>query len=124
MKREVFNPGNVKPSLPLSHAVSADGIVFISGQLPFGENGRFPNGFEAQLHQVFANFSAALSAAGSSLSGVIKTTVFLKNMNNFTELNRIYGEYFADTPPARSTIEVARLPGDALVEIEAIAMKV
>lgn len=123
MKRDVFNPGNVKPALPLSHAVRAESLVFISGQLPFGKDGQFPEGFESQLRQVFINFSAALASAGSSLEGVVKTTCFLKDMNDFSDLNRIYGEYFKEAPPARSTIEVARLPNDALVEIEAIAMK-
>lgn len=123
MKKDVFNPGNVTPALPLSHAIHAAGFVFISGQLPFGAGGAYPDGFEAQLRQVFVNLTAALKAAGSDLPKVVKTTVFLKSMDDFAELNRIYGEYFASEPPARSTIEVARLPKDALVEIEAIALK-
>lgn len=122
MKREIYNPGNVTPALPLSHAVRAESLVFISGQLPF-VGGEYPDGFEPQLRQVFVNLTAALKAAGADLTSVLKTTVFLKDMKDFAELNRIYGEYFSKEPPARSTIEVARLPKDALVEIEAIALK-
>lgn len=122
MAKEICNPGGKAPALPLTHAVKANGFVFISGQLPLLPSGEVPEGFEAQFDQVFVNFEAALAAAGAGLADVVKTTVFLKDMNDFAELNRLYGERFASEPPARSTIEVARLPKDALVEIEAVAL--
>jgi 2-iminobutanoate/2-iminopropanoate deaminase len=121
MAKEIFNPGGQKPALPLSHAVKANGVVYISGQLPFQADGEYPKTFADQVSQVFKNLTAALSAAGLGLENVVKTTVFLKDMNNFAELNKLYGEHFPASPPARSTIEVARLPKDALVEIEAVA---
>jgi 2-iminobutanoate/2-iminopropanoate deaminase len=122
MTKECINPGDVAPALPLSHAVRANGFVFISGQLPVTASGEIPDTFEGQLRQVFANLEAALGAAGSSLEKVVKTTVFLKDLSSFAELNAIYGEFFKSQPPARSAYEVARLPKDALVEVEAIAM--
>ncbi|MDR4306792.1 deaminase [Chelatococcus sambhunathii] len=117
-----MNPGGAAPALPLTHAVRANGFVFISGQLPVTAAGELPDGFEAQLRQVLANLEAALEAAGSSFGKVVKTTVFMKDLNDFAALNTIYGEVFASQPPARSAYEVARLPRDALVEIEAVAL--
>lgn len=122
LSKECLNPGGAAPALPLSHAVRANGFVFISGQLPVTASGEVPETFEGQLRQVFANLEAALEAAGSSLRKVVKTTVFLKDLNRFAELNEVYGEFFESEPPARSAYEVARLPKDALVEIEAIAV--
>ena len=122
MDKECINPGGIAPALPLTHAVRANGFVFISGQLPVSALGELAETFEAQLRQVLSNLDAALQAAGSSLQKVVKTTVFLKDLNDFAELNRIYGEAFPSDPPARSAFEVARLPRDALVEIEAIAL--
>lgn len=121
MAKEIFNPGGQKPALPLSHAVKTNGTVYISGQLPFLASGEYPTSFAEQVNQVFVNLTAALKAAGLGLENVVKTTVFLKDMNNFTELNKLYGQHFSSNPPARSTIEVACLPKDALVEIEAVA---
>ena len=77
---------------------------------------------EEQTHQVFSNIKAVLEAAGSSLENVVKTTVFIKDMKQFSAINEIYGEYFSDHQPARSCVEVARLPKDALVEMEVIAL--
>ena len=122
MSREIFNPGGSAPALPLSNAVRANGFVFISGQLPVLSSGDLAQGFENQLRQVLTNLASALDAAGSDLSKVVKTTIFLKNIDNFAELNTIYAEFFSSNPPARSAYEVARLPRDALVEIEAIAV--
>lgn len=122
MSKEIFNPGGSAPALPLSHAVRANGFVFVSGQLPVLPSGELAQGFEPQLRQVLANLASALDAAGSDLSKVVKTTIFLKDMGNFAELNGIYAEAFPSNPPARSAYEVARLPRDALVEIEAIAL--
>jgi len=111
-----------QPKLPYSQAVINGNLVYTSGTLPFKPDGTFLEGtFAEQLHQVFANLQAVLEAAGTNLNKVIKTTVFLKNMDDFAQLNEIYGSYFSDHLPARSTIEVARLPKDALVEIELIA---
>ncbi|MFC4766784.1 RidA family protein [Effusibacillus consociatus] len=111
-----------QPNLPYSQAVKVGNLVYTSGTLPFRPDGTFVDGtFEEQLHQVFANLEAVLDAAGTSLNKVVKTTVFLKNMDDFAKLNEIYGSYFKEHRPARSTIEVARLPKDALVEIELVA---
>lgn len=110
------------PVLPYSQAIRSGNLVYVSGTLPFRPDGSFVEGnFEEQLHQVFANLKAVLEAAGTGLRGVVKTTVFLKDMNDFARLNEIYADYFGVHRPARSTIEVARLPKDALVEIELVA---
>jgi 2-iminobutanoate/2-iminopropanoate deaminase len=107
---------------PYSQAIACSGFVFVSGQLPLHPaTGEMPDGIEAQTRQSLDNLTAILKAAGSSLAAVIKTTVFLKNMDEFAIMNRIYGEYFTSDFPARSTIEVAKLPRGALVEVEAIA---
>ncbi len=108
---------------PYSQAISTGDLVFASGQLPFDLSGKIPDGVEAQTRQSLANLSAVLEAGGASLATVVKTTVFLKNMGDFAVMNGIYAEHFKELPPARSTIEVARLPRDALVEIEAIAIR-
>lgn len=107
---------------PYSQATRCGDFVFASGQLPIDPaTGEFPEGVEAQTKQSLANLSAVLEAGGASLGSIVKTTVFLKNMTDFAAMNGVYATYFPDAPPARSTIEVARLPRDALVEIEAVA---
>jgi len=109
---------------PYSQAIRTEQFVFASGQLPIDPvSGSIPDGIERQTRQSLANLSAVLEAGGGSFGSVVKTTVFLKNMNDFAVMNGIYAEFFTDAPPARSTIEVARLPKDALVEIEAIALR-
>jgi 2-iminobutanoate/2-iminopropanoate deaminase len=109
---------------PYSQAIRTEQFVFASGQLPIDPaSGNIPDGIERQTRQSLANLSAVLEAGGGSFGSVVKTTVFLKNMNDFAVMNGIYAEFFKDAPPARSTIEVARLPKDALVEIEAIALR-
>lgn len=110
---------------PYSQAIAVDGLVFCSGQIGLDPaNGEMaPGGVEAQTHQVLKNLAAVLAAAGTDLSKAVKTTVFLKNMADFAAMNGVYAGYFGDTPPARSTIEVARLPRDALVEIEIVATR-
>ena len=106
-----------------SQGIKTPNFVFASGQMPIiPETGTIPDGVEAQTRQVLANLTAVLTAGGADLSSVTKTTVFLKNMSDFEVMNRVYSEHFTSNPPARSTIEVARLPKDALVEIEAIAV--
>lgn len=107
---------------PYAQAVMIDSLVFTSGQIPLQPNGELvQGGIREQAHQVFKNLIAVLESAGGSLHDVIKTTVFLQDMNQFGELNEVYAEYFGDHTPARSCVEVARLPKDVLVEIEAIA---
>lgn len=107
---------------PYSQAIRANGLVFVAGQLPLGLDGTIAEGVEAQTRQSLANVCAVLEAAGASAADVVKTTVFLKNMNDFAAMNAVYAETFGQALPARSTIEVARLPRDVLVEIECIAV--
>lgn len=109
---------------PYSQAIKTNGLVFASGQIPTDpETGQFvQGGIEEQTEQVLRNLSAVLEAAGSSLSRVVKTTVFLADMQEFGAMNEIYGKFFNEDPPARATVEAARLPRDARVEIEAIAL--
>jgi 2-iminobutanoate/2-iminopropanoate deaminase len=108
---------------PYSQAIRIDRWVFTSGQIPLQANGQLiEGGIIEQAHQVFNNLQAVLAASGSSLKQVVKATVFLKDMNQFPELNQVYAHYFGDHKPARSTVEVSRLPKDVLVEIEIIAI--
>lgn len=109
---------------PYSQAIAVNGMLFCAGQTPIdpATGNLVPGGIEEQTHQALKNVGAVLRAAGSDYSKVIKTTVFLKNMNEFAAMNAIYATYFTDAPPARSTVEVARLPKDCLVEVEAIAL--
>jgi len=108
---------------PYSQAIAAGGFVYCSGQLGLDPTSAelVEGGIEAQTHQVLKNLAAVLKAAGSDLHRVVKTTVFLKNMGDFAAMNGVYAGYFGDVPPARSTVEVARLPRDGLVEIELVA---
>jgi 2-iminobutanoate/2-iminopropanoate deaminase len=98
--------------------------VFVSGQLALkpGEKELVPGGITEQTEQVLANLQAILEAAGSSLGLLVKTTVFLQNLDDFAGMNEVYARHVGDSPPARSTVEVAKLPSGALVEIEAIAL--
>lgn len=109
---------------PYSQAIIAGGLVFCSGQIPIdpatGE--LVAGGIEEQTHRVLINLQAVLEAAGSGLDRVLKTTVFLQNMGDFAAMNAVYATYFPNDPPARSTVEVAKLPRNALVEIECIAL--
>ena len=108
---------------PYSQAQIAGGFVFASGQIPIiPETGALAEGLEAQAHQVFRNISALLTAAGSDISRVVKTTVFIKDMNDFGAINAIYARHFREPFPARSCVEVARLPKDVLLECEVIAV--
>lgn len=107
---------------PYSQARIAGGLVYTSGQIGIiPETGAVAEGLEAQAHQVFKNLTELLKAAGSDMSKVVKTTVFIKDMNDFAAINAIYAQYFAEPYPARSCVEVARLPKDVLVECELIA---
>ena len=109
---------------PYSQAVVAGGFVFASGQIPIDpETGQFvEGGVGEQTAQVLRNLSKVLEAAGSDLSRVVKTTVFLADMNDFAAMNETYATFFTEEPPARSTVQAARLPRDARVEIDVIAL--
>lgn len=109
---------------PYSQAIEVNGLVYTSGVIPVvPETGEIPEGIEAQANQAIGNLIALLNAAGSDEFKVIKTTVFIKDMNDFGKINEIYASYFTGDYPARSCVEVARLPKDVLIEIEAIAVK-
>ena len=109
---------------PYSQAVKANGLIFASGQIPIDpQTGQFvTGGIEEQTEQVLKNLAAVLEAAGSNLSRIVKTTVFLVDMQEFAAMNGVYAKFFKEQPPARATVEAARLPRDARVEIEAIAL--
>ena len=109
---------------PYSQAIKAGGLVFVSGQLPLqpGQKELMGGEIGAQTEQVFTNLRAILEEAGSSLDQLVKTTVFLQNLDDFAGMNEVYAKHVGSTPPARSTVEVAKLPSGALVEIEAIAL--
>ncbi|WP_342513927.1 RidA family protein [Sporosarcina sp. FSL K6-1522] len=108
---------------PYAQAVSVNGLIYTSGQIPLTPEGLLVEGtIEEQTHQVFANLKAVLAEAGSSLDQVVKATVFIKDMNEFVALNDVYAQHFGTHTPARSTVEVARLPKDVKVEIEVIAL--
>jgi 2-iminobutanoate/2-iminopropanoate deaminase len=109
---------------PYSQAIKANGLVFVSGQVAIDPaNQQVMSGDVAmQTDRALKNLAAILKAAGSGLEKVVRSTVFLKNMNDFTAMNAVYGKYFNAAPPARSTVEVARLPKDVLVEIDVIAL--
>jgi len=110
------------PIGPYSQAIRANGFVFVSGQIPIHpKTGAVDDGIQDQTHRVIKNLSAILDAAGSGLDRVVKTTVFMADLDDFPSFNQIYEKYFADTKPARATIQAARLPKEVLVEMEAIA---
>ena len=123
--KEIITSPNVPPAAgPYSTAVRQNGFVFLSGQIPLDPQTRqlVTGSIEEQTTRVIENLKVVLEAAGLSLNDVVKTTVFLKDMNNFSRMNETYGKFFGDKPPARTTVEVARLPRDVQVEIEAIAI--
>lgn len=106
-----------------SQAVRVGNLLFASGQIPLRPDGSLEEGdITAQTEQVMENVTAILKAAGLGLNDVVKATCFLKDLSHFAAFNEVYGRYFADNPPARSTVEVARLPKDVLVEVEIIAV--
>ncbi|MPM43985.1 2-iminobutanoate/2-iminopropanoate deaminase [bioreactor metagenome] len=122
MKEQVKTTGAPAAIGPYSQGIKAAGLVFVSGQLPINpETGSFPNGIEAQTEQSIKNCKAILEGAGSSIAKVVKTTVFLKDMNDFAAMNGVYAKFFTEPFPARAAVEVARLPKDAMVEVECIA---
>ncbi len=123
MKAVVLTDRGPKPIGPYSQAIKANGLLFVSGQVALDpKTGEMLNGdIRQQTERVLENLKGILEAGGSSLHHVVKTTVFLKDMNEFTAMNDVYARFFTATPPARATVQVARLPKDALVEIEAFA---
>lgn len=122
-KTIIATPNAPKALGPYSQAVRVGDFLFLSGQIPLQpETGELvTESFEAQVRQVFENLKAVLNAAGADFSHVVKTTVFLKNMDDFAQMNGIYAEFFPSAPPARSTVQAAKLPRDVAIEIEAIA---
>ncbi|MEO1289109.1 MAG: RidA family protein [Chloroflexota bacterium] len=125
MAKQIVNTEHAPAAVgPYSQAIIANGFVYTAGQIPLipSEGKMIEGDIQIQTRQVLENLNAVLEAAGSSLSNVIKTTIFLDSMDDFAKVNEVYGEFFTDEPPARSTVEVARLPLGALVEIEAVAI--
>ncbi len=124
MKQTIATEKAPKAIGPYSQAVAHNGLVYLSGQIPLDPvtNQLVEGDITAQTERVLLNLAAVLEAAGSSLKKVLKTTVYLKNMDDFPKVNEVYGRYFDENPPARSTVEAARLPRDVQVEIDAIAI--
>lgn len=125
MSRTIISAPDAPAALgPYSHAVSGAGLVFTAGQVGIvpGTGALAGGGIEAQTRQVLENIGAVLRAAGTDFDRVVKTTIFLASMDDFATVNGIYAQYFAQEPPARSTVAVAGLPLGALVEIETVAL--
>jgi 2-iminobutanoate/2-iminopropanoate deaminase len=123
MKTVILTPRGPKPIGPYSQAIKSNGFLFVSGQVALDpQSGEFVGAeVRQQTERVLENLKGILEAGGSSFQHVVKTTVFLKDMNDFASMNEVYARYFPAAPPARSTVQAARLPKDALVEIEVIA---
>ena len=123
--KKVISTTNAPAAIgPYSQAIEANGFVFASGQIPVNPaTGEIPEVIEAQAEQVMKNMKNLLEAAGTSLENVVKTTVFIQRMDDFGTINGIYAKYFEKDCPARSCVEVAKLPKDVLLEMEAIAVK-
>lgn len=124
MREVISTDAGPKAIGPYSQAIKANGFVFVSGQVPFDPATQqlVVGDIAVQTERVLQNLSGILKAAGSSLDKAVKVGVFLKNMSDFAAMNEVYGRYFTQAPPARSTVEVARLPKDVLVEIDVIAL--
>lgn len=125
MARETINAKNAPAAVgPYVHAVKAGNTLYTSGQLGLiPETGVLPEGVEAQAKQAMENLKAVVEAAGMTMADIVKTTVFLADINDFAAVNTIYASYFTGDAPARSCVQVAKLPKDGLVEVEAIAVK-
>lgn len=124
MRRAVSSPAAPKAIGPYSQAIQAGPLLFLSGQIPLDpETGQMIEGdIAAQTHRVFKNLQAVLEAAGATLDDVVRTTVYVADMNDFAVINEVYGAYFSSPAPARATVQAARLPKDARVEIDMIAV--
>jgi len=125
MKKRIITAKKAPAAVgPYSHAVMAGPFVFVSGQIPINQQGEMVQGdIVVQTVQVLENLKAILEAADLTLKDVVKTTVFLADMADFAEMNRVYGEFFSSEPPARSTVQVSRMARNAAVEIEAVAVR-
>ena len=124
--REIISTKDAPQAIgPYSQAIKANGFVFTSGQIAIDPSTQqvMAGDVAAQTERVLRNLSEILEAGGSGLGKVVRSTVFLKNMNDFAAMNQVYGKYFSSAPPARSTVEVARLPKDVSVEIDVIALE-
>jgi 2-iminobutanoate/2-iminopropanoate deaminase len=123
MKEVVLTARAPKPIGPYSQGIKSNGLLFLSGQVALDpQTGEFVGAdVRQQTERVFENIKGVLEAAGANFNHVVKTTVFLKDMNDFAAMNEVYARYFPAAPPARSTVQAARLPKDALVEIEVVA---
>jgi 2-iminobutanoate/2-iminopropanoate deaminase len=124
MSKQIISTDKAPKAIgPYSQAVRIEKFLFLSGQIPINPaSGEIKGDIQSQTTQVLENIKAVLIAAGSSMNNIVKTTVFLKDLNDFTAMNEIYQKYFIIDPPARSTVEVSRLPKGALIEIESIAL--
>mgnify|MGYP005839465069 CR=1 FL=1 len=124
MERQVvLTPRAPSPVGPYSQAIRAGNLVFVAGQIPLDPaTGVVPEGITGQTRLVLHNLTAVLEAAGAALADVVKTTVYMTDLGEFAAMNEVYGEFFHERPPARATVQVARLPKDARVEIDAIAI--
>lgn len=122
--KKIINTSKAPQAIgPYSQAVKIDGFIFTSGQIPVSpETGEVEADIQAQAKQALENLQEVLKAAGASMEKVIKTTVFIKDMNDFAAINEVYAQYFTDNYPARSCVQVAKLPMDVGVEIEAVAV--
>ena len=125
MKREVINTKNAPGAIgPYSQGIIVGDFVYTSGQLPINPvTGVLETDIKVATKQSMENVKAILEAAGTSLENVVKTSIFLKDLNDFAAVNEVYGTYFTENPPARSCVQVAKLPKDAVIEIEVIATK-
>ena len=124
--REIISTKDAPQAIgPYSQAVKANGFIFTSGQIAIDPTTQqvITGDVGAQTDRVLRNLSEILEAAGSGLGKVVRATVYLKNMSDFTAMNEVYGKYFSSSPPARSTVEAARLPKDVLVEIDVVALE-
>lgn len=118
----IYTKNAPEPVGPYSQAIAANSFVFCAGQIGIDpKTGNLAEGLENQIRQIIKNIESVLKAAGSDFSNIVKTTIFVTNINDFHVVNKIYGEYFTEHKPARSTVEVSKLPKDAIVEIEVIA---
>jgi 2-iminobutanoate/2-iminopropanoate deaminase len=124
MQKIILSPSAPAPIGPYSQAVEANGFIFCSGQIPLDAAGNVvPGDSKAQAEQIMKNINAVLTAAGVGFKNVVKTNIFLTDMKDFASVNEVYGRFFPENPPARSTIQVAALPKGVQVEIEVTAIR-
>jgi 2-iminobutanoate/2-iminopropanoate deaminase len=123
MKKVVFSQQAPTPIGPYSQAILVGNMLFVSGQIALKDGQMIQDSIENETHQVMKNVGAVLEAAEMSFANIVKTSIFVKDLNNFQKINEVYGSYFTENPPARETVEVSRLPKNANVEISCIAIK-